>query len=64
LAGQFDDVGQPLLVVWPSGNAALRRSVLSEHAADPPLGQLQLRSNVVDAAPLAEIFVIRASLDV
>jgi hypothetical protein len=54
LAGQFDDVGgQPLLVVWPSGNAALRGSVLSEHAADPPLGQLQLRSNVVDAGAAA-----------
>jgi len=54
LAGQFDDVGgQPFLVVWPRGNAALRGSVLSEHAANPSLGQLQLGSNIVDAGPAA-----------
>jgi hypothetical protein len=54
LAGQFDDVGgQPLLVVLPLRNAALRGSVLPEHAADPPLGQLQLGSNMVDAGAAA-----------
>jgi nitrate reductase cytochrome c-type subunit len=39
-ASQFDDVGgQPLLVISPRRYAALRRTVLSEHTADPSLGQ-------------------------
>jgi hypothetical protein len=37
----------------PPRNAALRGSVLPEHAADPPLGQLQLGSNMVDAGAAA-----------
>jgi hypothetical protein len=54
LAGQFDDVGsQPFLVVWPLGKAALRGSVLSEHPANPPLGQLQFGSNMINAGPAA-----------
>lgn len=54
LPSQFDDVGgQPLLVVWPRRNAALRGSMLSEHAADPPLGQPQLGSNMINAGAAA-----------
>ena len=33
----------------PAGYAALRRTVLSEHTADPSLGQFQPGSNMVDA---------------
>ena len=50
LPGELDNVGDQLrfviLAPWP---LALRRAMLSEHTADPPLGQLQLRSNVIDA---------------
>jgi hypothetical protein len=47
---EFDNVGsQRRLVVRRLGNLALRRTVLSEHTADPSLGQFQLRSNMVDA---------------
>lgn len=43
LAGEFDDVGdQPFFIISPRRRPPLRRSVLSEHTADPPLGQLQL----------------------
>jgi len=55
LPGQFDDVGgQSFLVVQPRGNAALRGTMLPERPAHPPLGQLQLGSNVVDAGPAAQ----------
>ncbi len=49
-AGEFNDVGsQPFLVISPRWNAALRRTVLSEHTADPSFGHIQLGSNMVDA---------------
>jgi hypothetical protein len=52
LAGEINDVGrEPLVIVSPLRNTPLRRTMLSEHAADPPLGQLQLGSNVIDAGP-------------
>ena len=48
--GELNDVGdQPLLVISPRWNAALCRTVLSEHTTDPSLGQLQPGSNMVDA---------------
>ena len=37
-----DVVDQRLFVFWPRGTAALRRAMLPEHAAHPPLGQLHL----------------------
>jgi hypothetical protein len=50
LAGKLDDVGgQPLLVLSSRRNAALGRTMLSEHAADPALGQFQLGSNMINA---------------
>ncbi len=50
LAGELNDVGgQPFFVISPRWNAALRRTVLSERAADPSLGHFQLGSNMVDA---------------
>src|SRR5208283_2262994 len=50
LAGRFDEVGgRPFFVVRALGNAALRGSAPSEHAANPSLGHLQLGSNGVDA---------------
>src|ERR671921_2748337 len=52
LAGEVNDVGgEPLLIVSPPWNTPLRRAMLSEHPADPPLGQLQGGSNVLDAGP-------------
>ncbi len=45
-----DDVGrQPCLIVSSLRDAPLRRAMLSEHAAHPPLGQLQGRPDVLDA---------------
>ena len=50
LTGELNDVGgQPFFVISPRRNAPLRRTVLSEHTADPSLGQFQLRSNMVNA---------------
>jgi hypothetical protein len=43
LTGKRDDIsGEPLLIVAPPRNTSLRRTMLSEHTADPALGQLQL----------------------
>jgi hypothetical protein len=54
LAGERDDVGgEPLLIVSPPRNTPLCRAMLSEHATDPPLGQLQLGSDVIDAGAAA-----------
>jgi hypothetical protein len=40
LTGEFNDVGgQTFFVISPRWNAPLRRTVLSEHTAYPPLGQ-------------------------
>ena len=48
--GELNDVGgQPLLVISPRRNAALRRTMLPKHTADPSLGQFQTGSNMVDA---------------
>jgi hypothetical protein len=53
-AGQLNEVGgQPLLIVGPGRNAPLGGPMLSEHPADPPLGQSQLASNMVDAGAAA-----------
>ena len=50
LTGELNDVGgQPFFVISPRRYPSLRRTVLSEHTADPSLGQFQLRSNVVNA---------------
>ena len=50
LASEFDDVGgQSLFVISPRRRPPLRRSMLSEYAANPAFGQLQLRSDVIDA---------------
>ena len=50
LAGEIDDVGrQPGLIVSSLRDAPLRRAMLSEYTADPPLGQLQGGSDVRDA---------------
>src|SRR5690606_3480361 len=52
LLRQSDDVlGERLLVISPARHLALRRSVLPEHAADPPLGHRHHASDVIDAAP-------------
>lgn len=49
LSGKFDDVGgEPLLVVSAASDVALGRSVLPEHPADPALGHLHHRPDVVD----------------
>src|SRR5690606_22044433 len=54
LPGQRDDIlGQSCFVIRPAGRLALRRSVLSEHAAEPPLGHRHHRPDVVDTAPAA-----------
>jgi hypothetical protein len=38
LTGKRDDIsGEPLLIVSPPRNTSLRRTMLSEHTADPPL---------------------------
>ena len=50
LTGKRDNVGgKPLLIVSPARNTPLRRAMLPKRAADPPLGQLQLGSDVIDA---------------
>lgn len=50
LTGELNDVGgQPFFVISPRRYPSLRRTVLSEHTADPSLGQFQLRSNMVNA---------------
>ena len=50
LTGEFNDIGgQPFFVISPRRRPPLRRSVLSEHAANPALGHSQLRSNMIDA---------------
>ena len=52
LLGQRDDVfGQGLLVVSPARHDALRRSMLPEHAAYPPLRRRQQLPNMIDATP-------------
>ena len=49
LTGKFDDVGRQLLFVLPPRrDAALRRTVLSKHPADPALGHIQAASNIID----------------
>ncbi len=48
--GELNDVGgQPLLVISPRRNAALRRTMLPEHTADLSLRQFQPGSNMVNA---------------
>lgn len=50
LTAPLDDIGsQAFFIILAPRPLALRRAMLSEHPADPTLGQLQLRSNVVDA---------------
>ena len=50
LAGEFHDIGgQPFFVISPRRRPPLRRSVLSEHTANPAFGQLQLQSDVLNA---------------
>jgi hypothetical protein len=50
LTPEFDDVGgQPFLVLSPRRNAALRQTILSEHAPNPALGHIQLGSSLADA---------------
>jgi hypothetical protein len=50
LAGESDDIGrEPFLIVSTLRNTPLRRTMLSEHPADPPLGQPQGGSNMLDA---------------
>jgi hypothetical protein len=65
LAGEFNDIGgQPLFVLSPPWDAALRRTVLSEHAAEAALGHLQFGSNMIDtgmAARGAQKFPFAAS---
>jgi hypothetical protein len=50
LTGKHDGIGsEPILIASPARNTSLRRTMLSQHAADPPLGQLQFGSYLVDA---------------
>jgi hypothetical protein len=50
LANQFGHVlDEGLFIVRPLGASALRRTMLPENAANPPLGQLQFRPDMVDA---------------
>lgn len=54
LPGESDDVfGQRGFVVSPAWRLALRRSMLAEHAAHPPLGDSHYPSDVIDTAPSA-----------
>src|SRR6478735_8229611 len=49
-ADQFDDVGDELLlIVSAARDPALGRAVLPQHAADPPLRNLQSEPNMIDA---------------
>ena len=51
---QCDDaLRQRLFVIRPTRHFTLRRSMLAEHAADPPLGYRQLTPDVVDTSPAA-----------
>jgi hypothetical protein len=52
LLGQFDDIfGQRLLIISPARHDALRRSMLPEHAAYPPLGRRQQSPDMIDTTP-------------
>lgn len=54
LASEFDNVGgQSFFVISPRRRPPLRRTVLSEYPANPALGQLQLRSDVINAGAAA-----------
>jgi hypothetical protein len=54
LARKLDEVGgQPLLVVSPHWNVALRGTMLPERPANPALGQFQLGSNMINAGAAA-----------
>jgi hypothetical protein len=54
LSGKRDDVlGQCSLVICPSRRLALCRSMLPEHAADPPLGHRHHAPDMIDTAPAA-----------
>jgi hypothetical protein len=54
LAGEFDEVGRELrLVVAAPRDLSLGRAMLRKHAADPPLGQLQLTTNMLGAGQAA-----------
>jgi hypothetical protein len=50
-AGELDDVGgEPFFVVPAPRDLALRRAVLTEHPADPALGEPELPADVPDAS--------------
>ena len=50
--GKPDDrAAQNILIGPPMRNLALRRSMLAEHRARAALGGLQLRHDMIDAAP-------------
>ena len=52
LPGKGDDIlGERQLVICPERHLALRRPVLAEHAAHPPLGYIQHVPDMIDAAP-------------
>ena len=52
LPGQLDGVGcQPLFIVTPLRDLALRRAMLAERRAGATLGYTQLPANVLDADP-------------
>ena len=54
LPGQGDNVfGQGSLVIRPTRHLALCRSMLPEHAADPPLGHRHHGPDMIDTAPAA-----------
>ncbi len=48
---RHDILGESRFVICPARRLALRRSVLAEHTAQPPLGHRHHRSDVVDIAP-------------
>src|SRR3546814_10913782 len=50
---RYDILGERRFVIRPAGRLALCRSMLPEHAADPPLGHRHHRSDVIDTAPSA-----------
>ena len=50
LPGQLDDIGrEPLLIVPTARGFALRRAVLPERRTGATLGDMQLRSHLLDA---------------
>lgn len=52
LPGKSNDIlGQRSFVICPAWRFALRRSVLSQHTADPSLGHRHHGLDVIDAAP-------------